>query len=56
MVKMTRPWTGKKSSLPSPVKKEQHLNRKTKEELIHRWQEEDWDKQLREYNELYRME
>ncbi len=49
MVKMTRPWTGKKSNLPSPVKKEQHLNRKTKEELEHRWENDDWQKQLQEY-------
>lgn len=48
MVKMTRPWTGKKSET-LPVKKEKHLDRKTKEELEHRWQNDDWNKQLQEY-------
>lgn len=55
MQKMKSPWTGKKPET-NPVLKEQHQQRKTKEELIHRWQEEDWDKQLREYDELYRVE
>ena len=55
MVKMTRPWTGKKSETP-PVKKEKHLDRKTKEELEHRWQNDDWEKQLKEYYDcLYRV-
>lgn len=48
MVKMTRPWTGKKSETP-PVKKEKHLDRKTKEELVHRWQEDDWRVQVKEF-------
>lgn len=55
MQKMKKSWTGKKEPT-NPVLKEQHQQRKTKEELIHRWQEEDWDKQLREYDELYRVE
>lgn len=41
-------WTGKKCPT-NPVKKEQHENRKTKEELVHRWQEDDWQKQIKEY-------
>lgn len=49
MVTMTKPWTGKKDSLPSYTKKEQHKNRKTYEHLIHLWQEDDWEQQLRDY-------
>lgn len=41
-------YTGKKQPT-NPVKKEQHENRKTKEELTHRWQKEDWEKQLKDY-------
>ena len=40
--------TGKKSPT-NPVKKEQHKDRKTKEELEHRWENDDWNKQLQEY-------
>lgn len=49
MVKMTKTWTGKKDSLPSSDKKEQHLNRKTKQELVHRWDEQDWEQQLKDF-------
>lgn len=49
MVTMTKPWTGKKDNLPSVAKKEQHQNRKTKEELVHRWQEHDWQLQYKDY-------
>lgn len=49
MVKVSKTWTGKKNSLPSPDKKEQHQNRKTKQELVHRWDEQDWDLQLKDY-------
>lgn len=49
-MKMTKPWTGKKNNLPSSTKKEQHKERKTKEELVHRWQEDDWENQLKEYS------
>ena len=40
--------TGKKSPT-NPVKKEQHKDRKTKEELEHRWENDDWNKQLQDY-------
>jgi len=49
-MKLTKPWTGKKDNLPSPAKKEQHKDRKSKEELVHRWQEDDWEIQLEEFN------
>ena len=47
-MKPTKNWTGKKSPT-NPVKKEQHKDRKTKEELEHRWENDDWNKQLQEY-------
>lgn len=47
-MKMKKTWTGKKSPT-NPIKKEQHLNRKSKEELEHRWENDDWNKQLQEY-------
>lgn len=47
-MKQTKNWTGKKSPT-NPVKKEQHKDRKTKEELEHRWENDDWNKQLQEY-------
>lgn len=47
-MKMKKTWTGKKSPT-NPIKKEQHLNRKSKEELEHRWETDDWNKQLRDY-------
>ena len=50
-MKMMKPWTGKKDNLPSFAKKEQHQDRKTKEELVHQWQEADWDSQYEEYLE-----
>ena len=45
---MKKTWTGKKSPT-NPIKKEQHQNRKSKEELEHRWENDDWNKQLQEY-------
>lgn len=45
---MKKTLTGKKSPT-NPIKKEQHLNRKSKEELEHRWENDDWNKQLQEY-------
>lgn len=48
-MKMTRPWTGKKDNLLHQIKKEQHKNRKTKDELEHRWENDDWDIQLQEF-------
>ena len=47
-MKMKQNWTGKKAPT-NPTKKEQHQNRKSKEELEHRWENDDWDKQLKEY-------
>jgi len=46
--KMLKTWTGKKSPT-NPERKEQHQDRKTKEELVHQWQEADWDSQYEEY-------
>lgn len=45
---MQKNWTGKKSPT-NPKKKEQHTDRRSREELIHRWQNDDWDKQVKEY-------
>lgn len=49
-VKMTKKseYTGKKEPT-NPSKKEQHTNRKTKEELEHRWENDDWQKQLKDF-------
>ena len=49
-MKKTMSWTGKKSPT-NPIKKEQHTDRKTKEELEHRWENDDWQKQLKDYLE-----
>ncbi len=43
-MKVTKTWSGKKSPT-NPKKKEQHQDRKTKDILIHRWQEDDWKRQ-----------
>ena len=48
MVLMKKVWTGKKSPT-NPRKKEQHQNRKTKDELEHRWQEDDWERQVKDF-------
>ncbi len=48
-MKSMKPWTGKKDNLPSPGKKEQHLERKSKRELQHHFEDDDWNKQLQEY-------
>lgn len=47
---MTKSWTGKKQPT-NPVKQEQHQNRKTKDELEHRWENDDWESQLKDYLE-----
>jgi len=52
-MKLTQNWTGKKSPT-NPVKKEQHVDRKTKDELEHRWENDDWQKQLQEYLDIKR--
>ena len=54
MTKTPKNWTGKKQPT-NPVKKEQHVNRKTKEELEHRWENDDWQKQLKDYLEHDRV-
>lgn len=48
MTILKRPWTNKKEPT-NPKKKEQHQNNKSKHELVHQWQEHDWDKQYKEY-------
>lgn len=50
MVKMIQNWAGKKQPT-NPEHKEQHTKRKTKEEIIHRWQEDDWKRQYKDYIE-----
>lgn len=51
-VKMTKKseYTGKKEPT-NPSKKEQHTNRKTKEQIVHRWQNDDWETQVKEFYE-----
>lgn len=49
-MKMIRPWTNKKEPT-NPDKKEQHTSRKSKDELIHRWEKDDWEKQYKDYLE-----
>ena len=50
MEKMTRPWTGKKNSLPNPKRKEQHEFRKNKRHQVYLQEEDDWKLQIKEYN------
>ena len=47
-IKEIKSWVGKKAPT-NPIKKEQHQDRKSKEELEHRWENDDWNKQLQEY-------
>ncbi len=47
-IKITYPYTGKKSPT-NPEKQEQHKSRKSKDEIIHRWENDDWKKQLKDY-------
>lgn len=49
-IKITYPYTGKKSPT-NPEKQEQHKSRKSKDELIHRWENDDWEKQYKDYLE-----
>lgn len=49
MVKVPKMWVGKKSPT-NPNKKEQHQNNKSKYELVHNWQEHDWELQVKDYN------
>lgn len=50
MVKMTKPWTGKKDNLPSFTKKDQHKQRKNRTQLLHEIENKDWQLQLKDYN------
>ena len=49
-MKLPKMWVNKKSPT-NPDKQEQHKNRKAKDELMHRWENEDWKKQYKEYLE-----
>lgn len=49
-VKVTKSWTGKKDSLSSQDKKQQHLERRTKKTILHYIEDQDWEEQLKEYN------
>lgn len=46
---MTRPWTGKKDAT-SPILKEAHKERKVKKELVNTLKEQEWKKQVKEYD------
>lgn len=48
-MQIPKTWVGKKRPT-NPNKKEQHQNNKTKHELVHHWQEQDWEIQVKEYN------
>lgn len=50
MVKMTRPWSGKKDNLPDTTKKEQHKQRKVAKLRLIELLDEEWEQQLKEYN------
>lgn len=47
-MKIPKVWVGKKNPT-NPTKKEQHQKNKTKDCLVHKWQEQDWDKQYKDY-------
>lgn len=47
-VKVTKPYTGKKSPT-NPEHKEAHQNRKAKKEILHHIHDDDWEQQLKEY-------
>ncbi len=49
MVKMTKPWTGKKDAT-NPQLKEAHKERKVKKELINTIKQKEWEKQVRDYD------
>ena len=49
-MKLPKMWVNKKSPT-NPEKQEQHKNRKSKDELIHRWENDDWQKQYKDYLE-----
>lgn len=49
-MKLPKMWVNKKSPT-NPDKQEQHKNRKSKDELIHRWENEDWKNQYKDYLE-----
>lgn len=49
MVKINRPWTGKKDSLPDNKKKEQHKDRVSKKARIYELQQEEWEKEVKDF-------
>lgn len=49
-MKLPKMYVGKKNPT-NPDKKEQHKSRKSKDELIHRWENDDWKKQYKDYLE-----
>lgn len=49
MGKMKRPWTGKKEKTNSRLK-EAHQERKVKKELVNSLKEQEWHKQVKEYD------
>ena len=49
MVKTKKTWTGKKEPT-NPQRKDAHSGRKSREELVHKWQLTDWTLQLKDYN------
>lgn len=49
-MKLPKMWVNKKSPT-NPDKQEQHKSRKSKDELIHRWENDDWKKQYKDYLE-----
>jgi phenylpyruvate tautomerase PptA (4-oxalocrotonate tautomerase family) len=49
-MKLPQNWTNHKKFPTNPDKKEAHQNRKSKMVLIHYVEEQDWQQQLKEYN------
>lgn len=49
-MKLPKMWVNKKSPT-NPDKQEQHKSRKSKDELIHRWENDDWKNQYKDYLE-----
>ena len=48
MVKIPKKWVGKKNET-DPSKKQQHQDRKTKQEVLHKIEDHEWDQQVKEY-------
>lgn len=49
-MKISRPHTGKKNSLPSVEKKAEHIERSLKKALLNHLKEDDWQQELINYN------